>query len=920
MGRGQKRGRTQRKHFKDSRENIWKYNNDGKRNGDEDGAKLDHSNPSWQPFTTENSAFEEYYKEQGIVPEEEWNEFISFLRKPLPAAFRINSSGQFYNDIRLQLENDFVKSLEADLGNKYETEAIRPLPWYPGNLAWHLNFSRMQLRKNQALERFHEFLKLENENGNITRQEAVSMVPPLFLEILPDHHVLDMCAAPGSKTFQLLEMMHQSTGLGSLPNGLVIANDVDVQRCNLLIHQTKRMCSANLIVTNHEAQHFPSCRLANTSLELCNMEHENGGLTSSSSSRQVEEASNNQLLFDRVLCDVPCSGDGTLRKAPDIWRKWNSGMGNGLHRLQVHIAMRGLTLLKVGGRMVYSTCSMNPVENEAVIAEVLRRCGNSVELLDVSSELPQLIRRPGLKKWKVRDRGLWLDSYANVPLARKGAIVPSMFLLGQRSEPNKVLPNDVILDPKMQDDTVDKEIDSIRCHNISSTNHSSKCDILENATILADHGSKTKSEMAETPPDTVMVDLNCDYTDDVSFPLERCLRIVPHDQNSGAFFIAVLKKLAPLLDVSGNNPRQYKGSAKSKYEVPKDKNDILEDELKSEKGSSEHASVNNHQILTQVSDGNLQVKHNIPMEDDLRVDSIDTPQKGTDLEKGSTCFTENCAHERAKAAKGRLQIQGKWRGVDPVLFFRDEEVIKSLRTFYGIAESFPLEGHLVTRNSDSNHVKRIYYISKSVHNILELNFKVGEPLKITSLGLKIFERQTSKDAYASTPCSFRISSEGIPLLLPYISKQILSASLTDFHNLLKYRNIKFSEFVDADFGQKASNLLLGCCVIVLNKGNHPPDNIIIDASTIAIGCWKGKTNLSVMVSEVDSLELLARISVRFGTGEGSLRGEPKCMGGSLEDGITGGPNDVEYREDSEVDVGSNDAECNEDFEAAEKGT
>lgn len=79
----------------------------------------------------------------------------------------------------------------------------------------------------------------------------------------------------------------------------VVANDVDVQRCNLLIHQTKRMSTANLIVTNHEAQHFPSISM--------------GG------DGQVAKS---PLLFDRVLCDVPCSGDGTLRKAPDIWRKW----------------------------------------------------------------------------------------------------------------------------------------------------------------------------------------------------------------------------------------------------------------------------------------------------------------------------------------------------------------------------------------------------------------------------------------------------------------------------------------------------------------------------------------------------------------------------------------------------------------------
>lgn len=89
-------------------------------------------------------------------------------------------------------------------------------------------------------------------------------------------------------------------------------------------------------------------------------------------------------------------------------------------------------------------------------------------------------------------------------------------------------------------------------------------------------------------------------------------------------------------------------------------------------------------------------------------------------------------------SKRKLQIQGKWRGVDPVVFFNDEVVINSIKEFYGISEQFPFDGHLVTRNSDTSHVKRIYYISKSVKNVLQLNFSVGQQLKVTSVGLKIF--------------------------------------------------------------------------------------------------------------------------------------------------------------------------------------
>jgi multisite-specific tRNA:(cytosine-C5)-methyltransferase len=79
------------------------------------------------------------------------------------------------------------------------------------------------------------------------------------------------------------------------------------------------------------------------------------------------------------------------------------------------------------------------------------------------------------------------------------------------------------------------------------------------------------------------------------------------------------------------------------------------------------------------------------------------------------------------------------------------------------------------------------------------------------------ERQSSREG-SSAPCSFRISSEGLPLILPYITKQILYASPVDFKHLLQYKTIKFADFVDAEFGQKASNLMMGCCVIVLSKG------------------------------------------------------------------------------------------------------
>lgn len=126
-------------------------------------------------------------------------------------------------------------------------------------------------------------------------------------------------AAPQSQSPEGGNGTSNSSGGDVAPAGFVIANDSDAQRCNLLVHQTKRMCSPCLMVTNHNGQDFP----------------------------RIADASGTAMEFDRILCDVPCSGDGTMRKAPDIWRRWTVNNGNGLHSLQLRIVMHAARLLKV---------------------------------------------------------------------------------------------------------------------------------------------------------------------------------------------------------------------------------------------------------------------------------------------------------------------------------------------------------------------------------------------------------------------------------------------------------------------------------------------------------------------------------------------------------------------------------------------
>lgn len=137
----------------------------------------------------------------------------------------------------------------------------------------------------------------------------------------------------------------------------MIANDTDSKRAYMLTHQARRLNSPALLITNNDARFLPNFKL---------------------------QKDNMYFKFDRILCDVPCSGDGTLRKNPMLWKNFNSHLGHALHPLQLDILERAFKLLKKGGRLIYSTCSFNPIENEAVVAAALSRYRKQLELVDVS--------------------------------------------------------------------------------------------------------------------------------------------------------------------------------------------------------------------------------------------------------------------------------------------------------------------------------------------------------------------------------------------------------------------------------------------------------------------------------------------------------------------------------------------------------
>ncbi|KAG5473907.1 hypothetical protein LSCM1_04542 [Leishmania martiniquensis] len=313
------------------------------------------------PAALKNGAFEAYYKDN-VIPASEWEAFLSCLQTGLPMSIRFNRAVP-----QVAAVDAFVTQ---HLSEVFESKRI---PFFPAQRAIQCSVSRGDLKRKKANQALKKIVSAMNEGGYLTRQETVSMVPPLLLQVEPGMRVLDMCAAPGSKTSQILECLLAG---GGGDRGVVVANDVKASRLDILHRQTNRAAGAHLhvIITNTDAARFPLL--------------------------PPEER------FDRVLCDVMCSGDGTLRKSIDMWPRWDSLLGANLHHSQVRVLLRGMASCKSGGIVVYSTCSLNPIEDEAVVSACLAQTKGSFELIDPTPLLPGLCASPGMTSWTVTTRDL----------------------------------------------------------------------------------------------------------------------------------------------------------------------------------------------------------------------------------------------------------------------------------------------------------------------------------------------------------------------------------------------------------------------------------------------------------------------------------------------------------------------------------
>jgi len=370
--------------------------------------------------STLSKDFIEYYKKQNICAEEEWEEMKLVLSKRLPISFRLNSCNPEINTRLIKwLETDYFNLAPVE-GSKIEEFTFKKpscMTWYPNKLAWEVPVPRKCLRKIDGLKPFRKALIFENDHGGLTRQEAVSMIPGVLLDVKPKHKVLDVCAAPGSKTTQILEALHRGKNgeFIPFPSGFVIANDSDTKRSRMLTHQLQRFGSGNFLVMNKFGQCIPKVHY--------------GAMPTLDDPTAGTGKTKDGLLFDRILCDVPCSGDGTLRKSPEMWTNWKVVSGNQIHREQLKITRRAIQLLKPGGLLVYSTCTFNPIENEAVVSQLLRESEGSLVLKDVREKLPGLKSELGMSTWEVLDAKTkaWYTKHEDVPSNRERLHTRSMF-------------------------------------------------------------------------------------------------------------------------------------------------------------------------------------------------------------------------------------------------------------------------------------------------------------------------------------------------------------------------------------------------------------------------------------------------------------------------------------------------------------
>jgi len=304
-------------------------------------------------LSSEKVEIKPYFKEQyQKILGPRYDEFMDYSFRYIRKCIRVNT----------------LKTDVATIRDRLSAQGwlLTPVPWCEEGFF---------IEGHKDVHRFDIGNLVEHDLGYFYVQEAASMLPPVVLfsderskkrvaktqkndadlsvssptTEMP-YAVLDLCAAPGSKTSQMAQYMHNE--------GLLIANDVDVSRLRPLALNLQRMGITNALVTLNAFQ-------------------------KSKQSTKPRNPFGDEPFFDKILVDAPCSGTGTIRRSFKMLDMYSAGFVRRLVAIQRALIVNAFNLLKPGGVMVYSTCSQEPAENEGVVSYLLEKFSEA-ELLDIT--------------------------------------------------------------------------------------------------------------------------------------------------------------------------------------------------------------------------------------------------------------------------------------------------------------------------------------------------------------------------------------------------------------------------------------------------------------------------------------------------------------------------------------------------------
>lgn len=265
---------------------------------------------------------------------------------------------------------------------KYILNRLRRIGFEMEKVEWIDNTYIVLNKEKSEIGRLPEYFE-----GLYYIQNLSSMIPPLALNPKSNEKVLDMCAAPGSKTTQLAAYMNNQ--------GKLVANDVDPWRVTKLREVLDLMKVKNTEVKDIDANLYGKAE---------------------------------QEKYDKVLLDAPCSGEGLIYIAkPMALRFWNVKKVKSLVKTQELLINSAFNTLKKGGLLVYSTCTLEPDENEGIVTSLLRKYPNAkVE------EIPVFASKGFGKYEKYVKRGIinWNNTKYNPEVSKTYRILPSSKMMG----------------------------------------------------------------------------------------------------------------------------------------------------------------------------------------------------------------------------------------------------------------------------------------------------------------------------------------------------------------------------------------------------------------------------------------------------------------------------------------------------------